>query len=152
LLDYIPANTLMVIDDWHVLTNNLGGLSDRLTHQLEEGIQKGRLLDLGFQYHLTDVEALAQLKAKFPQRLLLETLPFDATAEVSEQAAMPVHHLDIQGAESFKANMKMACEAFSNLRRNGYQVFITTDHPQRVLDVCKEWDVPALYWADDAVV
>ncbi len=151
LIDYLPENGLVVVDDWNLLTNNMAGLSDRLTHQLQEGVAKGRLLDLGFQYHLSDTEALGQLKQKVPQRLFLDTLPLNADGQLPQSSAMPVHSFEIQAPDQYKANMQQAAEAFQTLRRQGYQVFITTDHPQRVMDSCKEWDVPATYWSGDVL-
>ncbi len=151
IVDYIPGNAVVVMDDWNVLENNLGGLSDRLQHQAEEGIQKGRLLDLGVQYHLSDAEALGQLKSRAAGRLFLDTLPLNADGQVSLTGGMNVSSLDVTGADQFKADVAKASERFQQLRREHYRIFVTTDHPQRVLDACKEWDVPAEYWTEDGV-
>jgi transcription-repair coupling factor (superfamily II helicase) len=56
--------------------------------------------------------------------------------------------LTLTAPDQFKADLKKACEAWGKLRRDGIQIYVTTDHPQRVLDACKENDVPAVYWAD----
>lgn len=149
VVDYLPSNALVVLDDWHLLENNLAGLSDRLNTQLKDGLHKGRLLDLGFEYHFSDVEALAALKQHSAARLVLDTLPI-----LSERAKTEAEKetLQVTGAEQFKADMPKACEQFQQLRRQHYQVFVTTDHPQRVLDACKEWDVPAQYWPEEGLV
>lgn len=149
LVDYVPSNAIAILDDWHVLENNLGGLSDRLQHQYEEGVQKGRLLDLAFQYHILDSEAMGQLKAQAKGRVLLDTLPVDSAGQGLETAGVALQALDVTRPDQYKADMAKACEAFQQLRRERYQIFITTDHPQRVLDICKEWDVPAEYWTED---
>jgi transcription-repair coupling factor (superfamily II helicase) len=149
VIDYIPTNAVVVMDDWHLLENNLGGLSDRLKHQLEEGIHKGRLLDLGFQYHLSDGEALGQLKSRAAGRLFVDTLPLNADGQTPY--AGEIATLDVTGADQFKADMVKATERFQQLRREHYQIFISTDHPQRVLDICMEHDVPAEYWTEDGV-
>lgn len=151
VIDYIPENAVVVMDDWHLLENNLGGLSDRLNTQAKEGVEKGRLLDLGFQYHLSDKEALSQLKSRAAGRIFLETLPLNADGQTSQTSGIDLRSLDVTGADQYKADMPKACEQFQNLRRQQYQIFITTDHPQRVLDACKEWDVPAEYWTDEGV-
>jgi transcription-repair coupling factor (superfamily II helicase) len=156
VIDYIPSSAVVVMDDWQLLENNLGGLSDRLQHQFEEGTEKGRLLDLGFRYHLTDMEALGQLRGQAAGRLFIDTLP----AHIEESAvgdgapkSQPggLRSLDVMGADQFKADMPKASERFQALRRENYRIFVTTDHPQRVLDACKEWDVPAEYWTEDGV-
>lgn len=152
LIDYIPSDALVVMDDWNLLENNLAGLSDRLKNQIADGLKKGRLLDLGFEYHLSDVEALAQLKDHSSARLFIETLPLAADGkELSATATGGLSPLALEASELFKANMEKASETFLTLRRKQVQIFITTDHPQRVLDLCKEWDVPAVYWTDDHV-
>lgn len=151
IIDYIPQEAVVVLDDWHLLENNLGGLSDRLQHQYQEGIEKGRLLDLDFQYHLSDVEALGQLKQRAAGRLILETLPMSVDGQPVQTASALAQSLDVMGAEQFKADMAKAAGHFQELRRNQIRIFVTTDHPQRVLDACKEWDVPATYWTDEGV-
>ena len=147
--DYLPADALVVLDDWHLLENNIAGLSDRITHQYEESIQKGRLLDLDFQYHLTDKEALTQLRSQAAGRLIIDTLPLQLEGAGGKAEKLDSHLLEVQAADQFKANMEKASERFHDLRRAQYHIFVTTDHPQRVLDLCKEWDVPAQYWTDE---
>jgi transcription-repair coupling factor (superfamily II helicase) len=154
VIDYIPKSALVVMDDWNLLENNLGALSDRLHRQYEEGISKGRLLDLGFQYHLSDTEALGQLKRQAKGRLFIDTLPLDSAASpdglpMTRQGN--VDSLDVMAPDQFKADMTKASAKLQELRREKYRVFITTDHPQRVLDTCKEWDIPAEYWTEEGV-
>lgn len=151
IVDYIPQNAIVIMDDWALLENNLGGLSDRLRHQVEEGIQKGRLLDLGVNYHLSDAEALGQLKSRAAGRVFLDTLPLNADGQLPHKNGPDVIALDVVGADQFKADMGKATEHFQKLRREHYQIFVTTDHPQRVLDSCKEWDIPGEYWTEEGV-
>lgn len=148
LIDYIPPSAVAILDDWPLLENNLGGLSDRLSSQLEEGIVKGRLLDLDFRYHLSDAEALAGLKARSSGRILLDALPLNSAGQTAPGVIGGVQSLTVAHPDQFKADMAKACNAFQKLRRERYRIFVTTDHPQRVLDACKEWDVPAEYWPE----
>ncbi|MEM0951215.1 MAG: transcription-repair coupling factor [Cyanobacteria bacterium P01_H01_bin.74] len=153
IIDYLPAKTLVVMDDWHMLENNLAGLSDRLSNQVKDGIAKGRLLDLDFYYHLSDAEALTQLKAKSGARLFIETLPVAADGQPALTPSgdlSPLPALVLEPPPVFKADVAKAAESFLSLRRKQVQIFITTDHPQRVLDLCKEWDVPAIYWHENS--
>jgi transcription-repair coupling factor (superfamily II helicase) len=149
LIQYLPRSAIAILDDWPLLENNLGGLSDRLNHQFEEGLQKGRLLDLDFRYHLSDAEALSALKAHTAGRILLDTLPLDSAGQNAPGIVGGVQSLDNARPDQFKADMAKACENFQRLRREKYHIFVTTDHPQRVLDACKEWDVPAVYWSEE---
>ncbi len=152
IIDYLPKTAIVVMDDWALLENNLGGLSDRLKTQVSQGLEKGRLLDLGFEYHWTDADALTHLKEHAAGRVFLDTLPLNADGQLAQSPTLTeVCSLDVSGAEQFKADMPKACEHFNQLRRQQVQIFISTDHPQRVLDACKEWDVPATYWTDEGL-
>jgi len=155
LADYFPADAITVFDDWAVLTNNLAGLSDRLERSYHDGLSKGRLLDLSidtpFKYHLTDDAVLNQLKQVIPRRMFLDSLPLNADGQLDMAAMAHLYPLDLRGPDRFKADMPQAVQQFQEFRRQGFQVFITSDHPQRVLDACKEGDVPAVYWADDGL-
>jgi len=151
--DYLPDNAITILDDWTVLENNMGAISDRLNRQFHEGIEKGRLLNLGdFQYHLSGGEALSLLKKHSQGRLFLDTLPLDneaSTEKISQKSlAAKTASIDSHRPDQFKADMVKACEYLAKLRREKYRIFITTDHPQRVIDICKEYDIPADYWPE----
>ncbi len=151
IIDYFPSNALVVLDDWTVMANHLGGLSDRLTTQYQEGIEKGRLLDLDFCYHLTDEEALGRLKNQVPRRLILDTLPIMADGQISMDALKHLYPVEVLAPDRFKADLSKAAEQFQAFRRKGFRVFVTSDHPQRVLDACKEGDVPVFYWPGEGI-
>lgn len=147
LVDTLPENALVVYDDWVMTENHLQGYTDRLTRQLDEGITKGRLLDLDFQYHLSTEEGFARLHQRIKKRLYLDSFPVtqsdeeDATRLSLESSAPP----------GFKADLKAAVASFQTFRQNSSQVFVTTDNPQRVLDSCKEWDVSAIYIPEEGL-
>ncbi len=147
LVDMLPENSLVVFDDWVVTENHLRGYTDRLTRQLEEGIHKGRLLDLGFTYHLSTEEGLARLNQRMPKQLYLDSFPVMPEAENDPTKLTLTFH----APTNYKADLKEAAQALQNLRREQYQIFVTTDTPQRILDNCKEWDVPAIYITDDGI-
>ena len=149
--DYFPDNALMVVDDWQVLSNNLAGLSDRLHREHDEGTQKGRLLDINFEYHISDVAAFGHIRKLFPKQIYLDTLPLNADGQLPSTGGLSVVSLDLRAPDQFKANIRQAVEQFQAFRRDGFKVFITTDYPQRVLDACQEGDVPATYWSDDGI-
>ncbi len=153
IVDYLPEETVAVLDDWHLLENNLSGLSDRLQGQFDEGIQKGRLLDLGFQYHFDATTAMARLRESVAGRIILDTLPIlePGTEPQSNHALNDSATLAVQRPDQFKADMVKACQYLLQLRREKYQVFVTTDHPQRVLDIFKEHDIPSVFWTDDGI-
>ncbi len=149
LVTVLPADALCVLDDWSVLTNNITGLSDRLSREHTEGVTKGRILDVGQSMHITDEEALATLKSRLPHRLLLDTLPLGSDGQFNMGDLKDLFPAKLQGAPRFKANLADAVEHFGKQRREGVQLLVSTRHPQRLMDACKEGDVPATYIPDD---
>jgi transcription-repair coupling factor (superfamily II helicase) len=142
VLDLLPSNALLVLDNWLMTEQVLEGYCDRLTRQYEEGKQKGRLLDLGFQYHLGAPEALGQLKDILPQRLFLDAIPL--TPDENKLAL----RMDVEAPPHFKADLRVMAETVQTYRRDGFRVFVSTDNPQRVIDNCKEAEVPAEYLSE----
>ncbi len=147
LVETLPDNAIVVFDDWVMTENNLQGYTDRLSRQLDEGIAKGRLLDLDFRYHLSTEEGLAALNQRVGKRLYLDSFPISDT--MPENASR--FSMTLFAPPAFKADLKEAVKSFADFREKRYQVFVTTDNPQRVLDNCKEWDVPAQYVTDDGI-
>lgn len=144
-----PPDSIAILDDWNVLENTLAGFSDRLERQYVESREKGRLLDLDFCPHVTDAAALQQLKERLPNRVMLDTLPLNSDGQFTLEQMNQTYPVSLQMAPRFKANLPEAIELFAKLRREKTQVIVTTQHPQRVLDACKEHDVPAIYWAEN---
>lgn len=142
----LPDNALLVLDDWTTLTNQLEGLCDRLQHQLEEGIVKGRLLDLNQRLHLTLEEALGSLKPAGGARLVLDPFPVEGE-ESAASVALP--RLQVEPSERFQADLPKAIAYLRQKRADGFNVLVSTDYPQRVLDLCKENDLPAVYWPEN---
>lgn len=147
VLPIIPEGALLVIDDWQQMDNYLQGYCDRLDRQLKEGVEKGRLLNLECAYHLTAEAALAQLKQPQLHRLYLNPFPL---VELNEDLNAQQLAIEIVAPDNFKADMQALATKLQTWRREGYQIFIGTDNPQRVLDNCKEWDVAAVYLTEQA--
>ena len=146
--DCLPKDALLITDDWDSTLNQVEGFADRLDNQLKEGLQKGRLLDVARGYHLSAEEALSSLRMKGRPHLFIDPFP---PKEERLTSSVPSESLEEKGAERFQADMPKAVEYFAKLRREGQQVWITTDYPQRMLDTCKEWDLPAEYWPEEGL-
>lgn len=138
----ISSNMLLVLDDWAMTDNYLAGYTDRLSTQQKETLSKGRALDIQFSYHISSTEALGSLKDRTARRIYLDAVPL---VDTDAQYAL---NIEIQAPDQFKADMVAFTSYLNQLRRDGYQAWVITDNPQRVLDNCKEWDVPAQYLAD----
>lgn len=140
LIDYIPANALVLFDEWDTLILGLQSYEEKLNATYEEGVSTGRLLPLPHTLHLS-IESMAEtLKPK--QRVYLSTLPiFDETGE-SGSANVP---FDCHPIERFGNQMQLLVEKAKQWRREGYRVVISTEQPQRLLGLLREWDCPAGY-------
>jgi transcription-repair coupling factor (superfamily II helicase) len=153
LMDAFPENSLVVLDEEVAILNHCQALSDRLDRQLAEGVATGGLLDLGnatgnepFAFHHTTEAVFSALKAsKLPVLRLLPAERLPADPELPKGA---YHCFELAPLPRFQADIAKAVEAFRDYRQQKQQVVVVTDYPQRVLDVCKELDVPALYWTD----
>ncbi len=146
LVEIFPPNSIVVYDDWVVTENHVMGYIDRLNRQHQEGLTKGRLLDLGFQYHLSVEEGFSQFNQRVPKKLYLDSFPI-----VENNTDTSKLTIDSAAPPGFKADLKAAAQTFHDMRQKGFQIYVTTDNPQRVLDNCKEWDVPATYLLEEGV-
>ncbi|MBK8190547.1 MAG: transcription-repair coupling factor [Vampirovibrionales bacterium] len=151
LLDALPTDAIAALDDWPSLVNHLGGLSDRLDRQLQEGLAKGRLLDMGFSYHVQDADALRELRERIPRRLILDALPLATDSQTVFDRLKSLYPLQVMAPTQFRADLGAAVERLQQHLRDGERVFVTTDHPQRALDACKERGVGAIYWSEEGV-
>lgn len=139
VLDILPKESLLVLDNWLMTESYLSGYTDRLNRQLKDGVEKGRLLNLDFQYHRDALEALGDLKQRLARRLYL-----DASPMMPEENKLALS-MSVDAPPHFKADLRLMTEALQGYRRDGYQIFVTTDNPQRVIDNCKDAELPVTY-------
>jgi transcription-repair coupling factor (superfamily II helicase) len=194
----LPAQALLVLDDWNQLLSQWEGLTQRLEAQRLEGAAKGRLLALPIPYHVslnTLVGSLCHTTLRptlllQPQGVPLNPVPFgEASGEGKNKATNKLGNPWLQPGDTplpspaataaaspdgrgydaplvndrvthgtatlpmaevprFQADIPKAIEAMQAWRKQGLQVLVTTDYPQRLLDLCKEADLPADYWPD----
>lgn len=142
LCRWLPADALLVFDDWSVLENQLEGFSDRLNHHYDEATKDGRLLPLPTPWHRTAADTLRDLRAHFSRLLHVDAFG-TALADGSDTSL----ELAFETPPSFHARLHEAVAYMGEQRRAGNQLLVVTDYPQRVLDACKEWDVPASFLA-----
>jgi transcription-repair coupling factor (superfamily II helicase) len=138
--DYMPNDSLCFVDEWDAVTQAMQSHIDKLTAAQEEGLAGGRLLPLPYPLHKTAEELATVLKEK--KRIFISSLPhFD---ELNGGAANYVQ-FDCHGIERFNNQMPQFIERVRAWRKDGLRIVITTDQPQRVMGILKEWDCPAKY-------
>jgi transcription-repair coupling factor (superfamily II helicase) len=138
LVDYLPPNALVLFDEWDTLIMSLSSYEEKLNTSYTEGLSTGRLLPLPNLLHMSVAEMSQKLKER--QRVYLSTLPiFDN----ENQTALV--QFDCHSIERFGNQMQVLIDRIRQWRKDGHRILISTDQPQRILGLLKEWDVAATY-------
>jgi transcription-repair coupling factor (superfamily II helicase) len=138
LLDYIPANALVLFDEWDPLVHSLRAYEEKLNQTFEEGLVTGRLLPLPRPLHASFDYVSESINKR--QRVYLSTLPF-----FTDEMESSIVRFDCHPIERFGNQMPALIDKVRHWRKDGERVLITTDQPQRLLGLMKEWDCPAVY-------
>ncbi len=157
LTEYLPQNSTLIWDDWQEATTQMKRLAERFTSQYDKGITQGHLLDLQRMNPLhASYEAVSQHLHHPPSHRLVYTYTHhgENPSDTSGQDApltpfqIPSNPLASIGVPRFQAKLDEALTAMKAWRQEGYQIWVATDYPQRLLDLCREVDLPTQYWAD----
>lgn len=138
LADYLPQSALLIYDEWDSITASLATYEEKLNASLVEGLTTGRLLPIPRPLHLS----FAELKERLSQlqKVFISSLPIFGDD--------PQHALvgfDCHPVERFGNQMQVVIDRVRHWRKDGYQVVISTDQPQRLIGLLREWDVRAKY-------
>lgn len=138
ILDYVPDSALVALDEWDTIAQALKLWEEKMDCSYEEGLAEGRLLPLPRPLHASARETTFAF-GRLP-RLYLSSMP------VAEQDGGAVL-FDCHGVERFNSQMQQFVERVRQWKREGYRVVVTSEQPQRLIGILKEWDVPAIYVA-----
>jgi transcription-repair coupling factor (superfamily II helicase) len=139
IANYISEAALVLFDEWDTVAVALSSYADKLDKGLEEGLSEGRLLPLPRPLHM-GVSEITDL-TKGNQRAYLQSMPHFA-GEGGEVATVA---FDCHGVERFNGQMQQFAERVRQWQREGYRVVISSEQPQRLLGILKEWDCRAGY-------
>jgi len=139
IVDYMPSQALLLFDEWDTVAAALNSFEQKLDAAFEEGLGAGRLLPLPRPLHAQVAELVQAFKSR--QRAFLASMP-----HLEEGNGQPVQ-FDCHGVERFNSQMQQLVERIRQWKREGYRLVISTEQPQRVLGILKEWDCPARYLA-----
>jgi transcription-repair coupling factor (superfamily II helicase) len=144
ILDYIPANALLMFDEWDTVAMALRSYEQKLDEAYEEGVLSGRLLPLPRALHLTLTEFGEQ--SQHWQRLFLVSMPgVEATYDDGASGQQALVKFDCHAVDRFNSQVREFIDKIKHWRQEGYSVVISTEQPQRLLGLLREWDCPALY-------
>lgn len=140
LIDYIPEEALVSFDEWDSISQTLASYEEKLDKAFDEGLSTGRLLPLPRSLHLTADEVSSATSAF--QRIFLSSLPvFD------EEMKEAVIEFRCKPMEKFGNQMNLLLEKIRDWKRNNNRIIISTEQPQRIIGILKEWDCAARYVA-----
>jgi transcription-repair coupling factor (superfamily II helicase) len=147
ILDYIPDKALFLFDEWDSVAMALKSYEQKLDEAYEEGLLSGRLLPLPRPLHLTTSEFGAQSQKW--QRLFLVSMPgVEATYDEDNQSgANAIIKFESHAVDRFNSQVQEIVQKIRQWRHDGYSVVISTEQPQRMLGLLREWDCPAVYLA-----
>ncbi|MGD9681170.1 MAG: transcription-repair coupling factor [Candidatus Obscuribacterales bacterium] len=140
LVDYVPEEALIAFDEWDSVAQSLASYEDKLSKSFNEGLESGRLLPLPGPLHLESDQVLTGFKNH--QRIFISSLPV-----FEEQDKEAVVEFTAKPIEKFGNQMDLVVEKIRAWRQEGYRVVISTEQPQRIMGILREWDCPARYVA-----
>ncbi|ELR99789.1 transcription-repair coupling factor [Gloeocapsa sp. PCC 73106] len=136
LIDYLPTNTLMVLDEMEQLTAH----SDRALTQWEEQWQQAENLGKIHTY-LTEIIPLIPLNKLYLRELSNETTP---GINLSSRPIPTSPHQFAKIAEILRGKR----EIYSNIRLNQYSNWLISAQPLRSVSLLQEHDCPAAFVAN----
>ncbi|MBX9666554.1 MAG: transcription-repair coupling factor [Candidatus Obscuribacterales bacterium] len=138
LLTYLPEDAVLAFDEWDSVAQSLRSYEEKLDKAYTEGLETGRLLPLPRKLHLPSEQVLSNSKSN--QRVFLSSLPvFD------EQNRDAVVEFQAKPVEKFGNQMNVLIQRIKEWQRDFYRVVISTEQPQRLIGILKEWDCQAKY-------
>ncbi|MFN7310566.1 MAG: transcription-repair coupling factor [Vampirovibrionales bacterium] len=156
LTQYLTKSSILVLDDWQEAIVQMENLDARFASQYDKGITQGHLLDLGAKADQYPLHASANVISRAlhqpsSHRLMYtyahHALTPDTALTDIEQVTLQ-NPLKAEVVHRFQAKLDEAIVAMKEWRKDGVQIWVATDYPQRLLDLCREADLPTQYWAD----
>ena len=139
LIDYIPDNALVLFDEWDSIMMSLQSYEEKLNATFTEGLQTGRLLPLPRPLHVKANDIALALNSE--QRVYLSSLPL-LDKESNHRALV---QFECRPIERFGNNMQLLMEKIRQWRAEGNRILVSTEQPQRLLGLLREWDCEARY-------
>ncbi|MBI1271057.1 transcription-repair coupling factor [bacterium] len=147
LVDYIDENAVIAIDEWDSIAQVLKAYDEKLDRAYEEGTESGRLLKLPWKLHIPAGQVMDGFKEN--QKVFLSSLP---TFEEKDRES--VADFNCKPIEKFSNQMNLVVDRIREWRSQGNRIVVSTEQPQRMIGILREWDCPAKYVAgpDDNTV
>lgn len=143
LLNYLPSTSLLLFDEWDTVAMSLRTYEQKLDEAYEEGVLSGRLLPVPRPLHLT-LQEFGTLSQDW-QRMFMVAMPGVEAGYDDGDGGPTIIKFDCHNVDRFNSQVRDIVEKIRKWRGEGYQIVISTEQPQRVLGLLREWDTPAIY-------
>ena len=174
LLDYLPQDALLVLDEWDSVMASLNAYHEKLEKSYSEGLETGRLLPLPHRLHLDIAKCSSNLKAH--RRLFFTSLPELAQADVKANipeiistnkfddndakkllgetddalnnqsvSGQNVFQFECHPVEHFNNQIKVVVEKIREWQAAGFSILVNSEQPQRIMDLLREWNCAVTY-------
>lgn len=141
LFNYLPENTLTIIDDWETNAINMEGAFQR-NLEIKKDLEKSRKIIPLPVLLINEAELiLANLKAL--PRVYLERFELFDTSNVTGNATSI--DLSFLPAERFQNQIEMFTEKAKEWLSNNKKIIVFSDQPQRVIGILREWNIAGKY-------
>jgi transcription-repair coupling factor (superfamily II helicase) len=138
LFDYVPKDAIIAFDEWDSIEQSLRSYEEKLEKTYTEGLETGRLLPLPRKLHLASDQVLTSTKEN--QRVFLSSLPV-----FEEGERMAVVEFQAKPVDKFGNQMNVLIQKIKDWQRENKRVVISTEQPQRLMGILKEWDCTSKY-------
>lgn len=133
LLDYLPADSMVVMDEAHQIRTHWEQLHEELLQSLASRIEKGDVLQLPEDHVISFDEAADRLRTR-GQSILLSLLPRPITwLETGSKVEIQSTPMD-----SFSAQMEILVEQMKTWVGNGCRVVVVSTQPSRMVELLTE--------------
>lgn len=138
LADYIDKESIIAFDEWDSVSQSLSSFEEKLDKAYKEGQESGRLLKLPWMLHLPGQKVMEGFKDF--QRIFLSSLPV-----FEEKDKEAVVEFKAKPVEKFGNQMNLVIDKIREWRSQANRIIISTEQPQRMIGILREWDCPAKY-------
>ncbi len=141
LTDYFHPQCILAIDEWDITASALKTYEEKLNHAYEEGTNNGRLLPLPDLLHKSYSQIQSQMETS--PKIFFTNFALELSSGIEGQNH--VIAFDCSSGERFNNNMNSFTAKVKELRASGYKITVSTEQPQRIMEILREWDCPAYY-------
>jgi len=134
IFDYLPENTIIITHEPAELRQKLYVQDEKYLKEYEKNVNEGLALELPYLLHKNPAEIIKNINKYGTLNL---------TSFINDEADL-VEELENISAPKFLAEIDKAAYYMTDLKNKGYNVFVITEYPQRLIEAFKEFECPVI--------